>query len=100
MSSSSVRRVGGCEQGTGLIGTVAGVTAFLALLTVSLHLLLHLRALSTVRDCPRRRKSGAADHPINADDLGRAEARGRAVLGGLADRAEAQTPLHGSSGSG
>ncbi|MBA2283442.1 MAG: hypothetical protein H0W25_19715 [Acidimicrobiia bacterium] len=71
------------ERGAGLIGTIAGVTVFLAFLTVALQILLDLYTTSVVTaatyDAARLVATGTA--PATAED------HARALLGGVGDDA-------------
>ncbi len=66
------------EEGTGLVGTVAGVAVFLVLLLVAVQLLFNLYATSTVTsvgyDAARQVASDRVDH-ANPGAVGDAEAR-------------------------
>jgi hypothetical protein len=77
------------ERGTGLIGTIAGTTTFLLLLSVALQLLLQLLAASTVHTAAYEaaRSAATADRPLDAATLAAAEDHARSVLGDLGDRA-------------
>jgi hypothetical protein len=72
------------ERGTGLIGTLAGLTVFLSLLTVAVQVLVDLYQTSVVTavgyDTARIVASGG--------DRESAAARARQLLGGVGDEAE------------
>ena len=74
------------ERGAGLIGTIAGVTVFLAFLLFAVQLLFNLYATSAVTAAAydaARLVAGAGGGPA---DVPRAEAHARAVLGRYAGR--------------
>ena len=79
------------ERGAGLIGTIAGVTVFLAFLTVALQILMNLYTASVVTaaayDAARQ---VAADGQVPLDDAGKAaaEAYARSLLGRAGDDTE------------
>lgn len=83
------------EHGTGLLGTVAAVAAFLLLLLFTVQLLVNLYATTTVSaaglDAARTVASRAVDHGDPAAIVGarlRAEARFRRLLGRSSDHAQ------------
>jgi hypothetical protein len=86
------RRPGHRDRGTGLFGTVAGVTAFLAFVTVALQLLVNLYTGSVVTAAAfdAARLAAAAGDEAAPDDAARlaAEAHARSLLGRLGDEAE------------
>jgi hypothetical protein len=74
------------EQGTGFIGSVAGVTVFLALLTVAVQVLVDLYQTSVVTAVgydAARSVATRPDQPLSA-----VTARVRDRLGGIGDEAE------------
>ena len=80
------------ERGAGLIGTIAGVTVFLAFLTVALQILLNLYSASVVTaaayDAARLVAAEGERPPLDGDAKDRAEAHARELLGGLGDDTE------------
>jgi hypothetical protein len=78
--------VRGVERGTGLIGSVAGVTVFLALLTVAVQVLVDLYQTSVVTAVGYDAARSVATRP--EQPLSTATARVRDRLGGIGDDAE------------
>ena len=76
----------GSERGTGLIGSVAGVTVFLALLTVAVQVLVDLYQTSVVTAVGYDAARSVATRPDQP--LSTATARVRELLGGVGDDAE------------
>ena len=83
----------GSDRGAGLIGAVAGVTVFLALLTFAVQLLLNLYATSAVtaaaHDAARTVASASVDHgrpEAVAVAVAAGERRARSLLGRAGDR--------------
>jgi hypothetical protein len=78
------------ERGAGLIGSVAGVTTFLAFLTVAVQILVNLHTGSVVTaaayDAARQGAAGGAAN--GPDERVAAEAHARSLLGRLGDDAE------------
>ena len=74
------------ERGAGLIGAIAGVLVFLALLTVAVQVIFNLYTTSVVTsatyDAARRVALDPTQPPSPADLLG-AEAYARGLIGGL-----------------
>lgn len=86
------------ERGTGLIASVAGVTVFLALLTVAVQVLVDLYQTSVVTAAGydvARSVASDADQPPSAPELLAAEARLRDLLGGVGDDAEVSWDVGG-----
>ena len=77
------------ERGAGLFGTIAGVTVFLAFLTIAVQILMNLYSASVVTsaayDAARQVAAEGERPPLDADARARAEAHARSLLGGLAD---------------
>lgn len=75
----------GDQRGAGLIGTIAGVTVFLAFLTVAVQILFNLYSASVVTaaayDAARQAATGEADRAA-------AEAHARSLLGRVGDDTE------------
>ena len=76
----------GDERGTGLIGSVAGVTVFLALLTVAVQVLVDLYQTSVVTAVGYDAARSVATRPDQP--LSTTTARVRDLLGGVGDDAE------------
>lgn len=80
------------ERGAGLFGTIAGVTVFLAFLTVAVQILMNLYSASVVTsaayDAARQVAAAGAGPPLHEDAKARAEARARDLLGRLGDDTE------------
>jgi hypothetical protein len=79
-STTSVRRLQQEERGTGLLGSVVGVTVFLVLLLFATQLALNLYATSAVTSVAfdaAREVAGSDGGPASAD---RAERHARSVL--------------------
>ena len=74
------------ERGTGLVGSIAGVTAFLAFLTVAVQVLVDLYQTSVVTAAGYDVARSVATHPDQP--LPPATARLRELLGGVGDEAE------------
>ena len=72
------------ERGAGLFGTIAGVTVFLALLTVAVQLLFNLYAVPVVTAAAYDAARQAA---TDGGDRDAAEARARSLLGRVGDSA-------------
>lgn len=89
------------ERGTGLIGSVAGVTVFLALLTVAVQVLVDLYQTSVVTaagyDVARAVAAGP-DQPPSARELLAAESRFRALLGTAGDDAAVEWEVDEGAG--
>src|SRR5687768_13185417 len=83
------------ERGAGLIGTLAGVTVFLALLLFAVQLLFNLYAASAVTAAAYDAARVVAGS--DGGDLGRAEAHARQVLGRYADRVTFSWSLDGDT---
>lgn len=86
------------ERGTGLIASVAGVTVFLALLTVAVQVLVDLYQTSVVTAAGydvARSVAADRDQPPSEADLLAAEARVRDLLGGVGDDAEVTWDVDG-----
>jgi hypothetical protein len=77
--------VRGVERGTGLIGSIAGVTVFLALLTVAVQVLVDLYQTSVVTAVGYDAARSVATRP--EQPLSTATARVRGRLGGIGDDA-------------
>lgn len=78
------------ERGSGLIGTVAGVTVFLAFLFFAVQLLVNLYSASVVTSAAydaARQVAVLGEHPPSAASLGEAEARARGLIGARGDDA-------------
>jgi hypothetical protein len=82
----------GHERGAGLFGTIAGVTVFLALLTVAVQILVNLHSASVVTsaayDAARQVAAEGQRPPLDDDVKARAEAHARSLLGRLGDDTE------------
>jgi hypothetical protein len=82
----------GHERGAGLFGTIAGVTVFLALLTVAVQILVNLHSASVVTsaayDAARQVAAEGQRPPLDDDAKARAEAHARSLLGRLGDDTE------------
>ncbi len=80
------------ERGAGLIGTIFGVTVFLAFLTVAVQILMNLYSASVVTaaayDAARQVASEGQRPPLDDEAKARAEAHARSLLGRLADDTE------------
>ena len=80
------------ERGAGLFGTIAGVTVFLAFLTVAVQILMNLYSASVVTsaayDAARQVAAEGERPPLDDDAKARAEERARALLGDLGDDTE------------
>lgn len=97
-SASSGRRH---EHGTGLIGSVAGVTVFLALLTVAVQVLVDLYQTSVVTAAAydvARSVAADPDQPPTDPELAAAGARVRDLLGGVGDDAEVDWDVDEAAG--
>lgn len=84
------------ERGTGLIGSVAGVTVFLALLTVAVQVLVDLYQTSVVTAVGYDVARSVATRP--EQPLSSATARVRDLLGGVGDDAEITWDVDESDG--
>ena len=77
------------ERGAGLFGTIAGVTVFLAFLTVAVQILMNLYTASVVTsaayDAAQQVAAEGERPPLGEDAKERAEAHARSLLGGLGD---------------
>jgi hypothetical protein len=82
-STRSVERVGD-EAGTGLLGSIVGVTVFLVLLLFAVQLAMNLYATSVVTSVTfdAARKVAGSQH----GSIAQAEADARTLLGGFDDR--------------
>ena len=83
------------ERGTGLVGSIAGVAAFVLFLLFAVQLLVNLYTATTVSAAGLDAARTVASRHVDHDDAGsvaaaraRAEARFRSLLGRSADRAE------------
>jgi hypothetical protein len=79
------------ERGAGLFGTIAGVTVFLAFLTVALQILMNLYTASVVTSAAydaARQVAADGERPLDDDDTDAAEAHARSLLGDLGEAAE------------
>lgn len=77
------------ERGSGLFSSIAGVTVFLAFLTVAVQILMNLYSASVVTSAAYdAARQVAAEGRLTPDGRARAEARARAVLGSLGDDTE------------
>lgn len=92
--SRSIRRALRSERGTGLVGTAAGVTAFLFLLLFAVQLLVNLYTTTTVTAAGLDAARVVAGKDVDHLDPGavasarvRAEDRFRSLMGAAADRA-------------
>ena len=83
-----MRERSGRERGAGLFGAIAGVTVFLAFLTVAVQILVNLYTASVVTSAAydaARQVAADGDRPLRDADKERAEAHARALLGDLGD---------------
>jgi hypothetical protein len=75
-----------------LFGTIAGVTVFLAFLTIAVQILMNLYSTSVVTsaayDAARQVASEGQRPPLDDDAKERAEAHARSLLGGLGEATE------------
>lgn len=82
----------GHERGAGLFGTIAGVTVFLAFLTIAVQILVNLHSASVVTsaayDAARQVAAEGRRPPLDEGAKARAEAHARALLGRLGDDTE------------
>jgi len=79
------------ERGAGLFGTIAGVTVFLAFLTVAVQILVNLYTASVVTSAAydaARLAATDGEHPLDDDAKDRAEAHARSLLGSLGEDTE------------
>lgn len=79
-----------CDRGAGLIGTIAGVTVFLAFLTVAVQILMNLYSASVVTSAAydaARQAASRGRTPIEAADKRSAEQHARSLLGQVGDKA-------------
>jgi Flp pilus assembly protein TadG len=80
------------ERGAGLFGTIAGVTVFLAFLTVAVQILINLYSASVVTsaayDAARQVASEGEAQPLDDAAKDRAEAYARSLLGDIGDDTE------------
>lgn len=86
------------ERGTGLIGSVAGVTVFLALLTVAVQILVDLYQTSVVTAAgydAARSVAADPDQPPSDHELDAATARIEELLGGAARGASIEWEVTG-----
>lgn len=85
------RRTRRGERGAGLFGTIAGVTVFLAFLTVALQILMNLYSASVVTSAAydaARRVAAVGQRPLAEADKQAAEDHARSLLGGVGDSTE------------
>jgi hypothetical protein len=83
------------DRGAGLIGTIAGVTVFLAFLLFAVQLLVNLYTTTTVTGAAHEGVQMVASHEVDHHDSvavanarAEAEAEVRGLLGEVGDRAE------------
>ena len=84
------------DRGAGLVGTVAGVTVFLAFLLFAVQLLANLYSTSVVTSAAHEAARMVATDPRPLGDpaqLARAEAHARQLLGRYGDRAALEWDL-------
>ena len=84
-------RAGKDECGAGLIGTISGVTVFLAFLTVAIQILTNLYSASVVTSVAydaARHAAAAGHNPLEAADKRAAERHARSLLGRVGDDTE------------
>ena len=99
VTPASSRRPG--DRGTGLIGSIAGVTVFLAFLTVAVQVLVDLYQTSVVTAAGydvARSVAADPDQPPSEPELAAAEARVRDLLGGAGDDAEVDWEVDEAAG--
>jgi hypothetical protein len=76
------------ERGAGLFGAIAGVTVFLAFLTVAVQILMNLYTASVVTSAAydaARQVAADGERPLDEGDKERAEAHARSLLGDLGE---------------
>jgi hypothetical protein len=87
----------GCpERGAGLIGTIAGVSVFLAFLLFAVQLLVNLYSATVVTSAAydaARTLATTEGQPPSVADVANAESFGRSLLGGRGDEADFQWDL-------
>lgn len=93
----SVRRG---DRGTGLVGSLAGITVVLMFITFAAQVLLGLYATSTVRAVLHDAASRAADQRTSRPDLAGLAARAEASLGEMGDRTTITLDLVDEDGDG
>ena len=86
VGSAADRRLREQERGAGLIGTIAGVTVFLAFLLFAVQLLFNLYATSAVTAAAYDAARLVAGGDGGVADMPRAEHHARELLGRYADR--------------
>lgn len=88
------------DRGTGLVGSLAGLTVVLLFMTFAAQVLLGLYATSTLRATLHDAASRAADQRSSQPDLGRLAARAEASLGEMGDRTTITLQLVDEDGDG
>lgn len=76
------------ERGSGLFGAIAGVTVFLAFLTVAVQILMNLYTASVVTSAAydaARQVAADGERPLDETAKERAEAHARSLLGDVGD---------------
>jgi hypothetical protein len=95
------RRLGRrCDRGTGLVGSLAGLTVVLMFMTFAAQVLLGLYATSTVRATLHDAASRAANQRSGRPDLGALAAEAEASLGEMGERTTITLQLVDEDGDG
>lgn len=75
------------DRGTGMIGSVAALTAFIALMLLATHILLSLHARTVVTSAAHEGARSAAIDPADPSTRRAAEARARGLMGAMGSAA-------------